>query len=53
MTGIGGYDGGNLYNVIEYVEIATLGNPLDFGDLSQKKHLMAVVSDSHGGLGGF
>ena len=53
MTGIGGYDGGNLYNVIESVEIATLGNTADFGDLSRKKHLMAVVSDCHGGLGGY
>ena len=53
MTGIGGYDGSNYYNVIESVEIATLGNPVDFGDLSSKKYLMAVVSDCHGGLGGF
>ena len=53
MTGIGGYDSSNYYNVIEYVEIATLGNPVDFGDISRKKYLMAVVSDCHGGLGGF
>ena len=53
MTGIGGYDGSNYYNVIESVEIATLGNPVDFGDINHKKSLMAVVSDSHGGLGGF
>jgi len=53
MTGIGGYDSSNYYDIIEYVEIATLGNPLDFGDLSVSKYLMAVVSDCHGGLGGF
>jgi len=53
MTGIGGYDSSNYYNVIESVEIATLGNPVDFGDLSSKKYLMAVLSDCHGGLGGY
>ena len=53
MTGLGGYDSSNYYNVIEFVEIASLGNPVDFGDISHKKYLMAVVSDCHGGLGGF
>ena len=53
MTGLGGYDSSNYYNVIESVEIASLGNPVDFGDINHKKYLMAVVSDCHGGLGGF
>ena len=38
---------------ISYVEIASLGDALDFGDLSVTSRLSASLSDSHGGLGGF
>ena len=38
---------------ISYVEIASLGDALDFGDLSGISRLAASFSDSHGGLGGF
>ena len=41
-------------NNIEYVEIATTGNAMDFGDLTNTKlHTPSSASDSHGGLGGF
>ena len=40
-------------NTIEYVEISTLGNGQDFGDLSFTGQNMMALSDSHGGLGGF
>ena len=38
---------------ISYVEIASLGDALDFGDLTVTSRLSASLSDSHGGLGGF
>ena len=38
---------------IGYVEIASLGDALDFGDLTGTSRLPASLSDSHGGLGGF
>ena len=40
-------------NSISYVEIASLGDSLDFGDLIVNSRLSASLSDSHGGLGGF
>ena len=43
-----------VYNVIDYVTIATTGNALDFGDTAdQTDYTKAGCSDSHGGLGGF
>ena len=42
----------NAYNdTIEYVEIATTGNAIDFGDLVEIRSSFAGSSDSHGGLG--
>ncbi len=41
---------GVAINVIEYVTIATTGNPTDFGDLTVARHGGAAFSDSHGGL---
>ena len=38
---------------ISYVEIASLGDALDFGDLTGIVRLPASLSDCHGGLGGF
>ena len=49
----GGHSTPNKTNTIEYVQITSLGNGLDFGDLTQNTNTPAVVSDSHGGLGGF
>ena len=43
------------HNVIEYVNIASTGNAMDFGDISWTDRYFAIgaLSDSHGGLGGF
>ena len=52
----GGYSQptGDLINNIDFINIATLGNALDFGDCSQDKWgYVANTTDSHGGLGGF
>ena len=45
-------------SLIQYVNIATIGNTLNFGDLrggDNRAHsrVISPVSDSHGGLGGF
>ena len=62
---IGGRDTSNTapgYNVIEYVNIASTGNALDFGDITwssgtassmSRYFAIGALSDSHGGLGGF
>ncbi len=54
----GGYNGPAYYNIISYVDIATLGDAMDFGDLSNQYSSTTgrpdcAFSDSHGGLGGF
>ena len=54
----GGYDNtssptaASLTNIINYITLSTLGDAMDFGDLSEVRGQVAVVSDSHGGLGG-
>ena len=40
-----------IVNTIEYVEFATLGNAIDFGDLTVARGNLVGVSDSHGGIG--
>ena len=40
-----------ILDVIDYVTIASMGNALDFGDLSQARSGNAGCSDSNGGLG--
>ena len=41
-------------NNIDFINIATAGNALDFGECSQKKWgYVSNTTDSHGGLGGF
>ena len=42
-------------NIIEYVEIASGGNTIDFGDMTDGlgRQKFMGTSDSHGGLGGF
>ena len=55
---IGGRDVDNAtngYNIIDYVNIASTGNALDFGDILWNTRYFAIgaLSDSHGGLGGF
>ena len=52
----GGYEqpSGGIINNIDFINIATAGNALDFGECSQKKWgYVANTTDSHGGLGGF
>ena len=43
--------GGNYENIIEYVEIATQGNAVDFGDATAGRNYGASFSNGHGGLG--
>ena len=40
-------------NTIEYFQMNSSGNAMDFGDLTHKRSLLGSLSDSHGGLGGF
>ena len=52
------WTGGSSYpvhhNEIDYIQFASLGDTLDFGDLHRNKGYMnGSTSDSHGGLGGF
>ena len=48
------FPGGSSLNVIDYVNINTLGDGVDFGDITAPGvWLGGSVSDSHGGLGGF
>ena len=43
--------GTDVLNTMSYVTIATTGNAIDFGDLSEATRAHPVMSDSHGGLG--
>ena len=38
-------------NVIDYVQIMSTGNAIDFGDLLNHYYLVAGLSNGHGGLG--
>ena len=49
----GGQDNSSAVNSMEFVTIATTGNTQDFGDLPEAQRAVAVLSDSHGGLGGY
>ena len=40
-------------NTIEYFQMNSSGNAMDFGDLTQTRSLLGSLSDSHGGLGGY
>ena len=42
--------GGNSQNTIEYVEISTQGNAVDFGDATAGRNNAACFSNGHGGL---
>jgi hypothetical protein len=50
---ISGRNSGTNVNIIAYVNFASSGNAIDFGDLSIARHAAHAFSDSHGGLGGF
>ena len=55
----GGTPSSPYTNIIDYVEIVSLGNAQDFGDLtiplddSSNLNSTATISDCHGGLGGY
>ena len=38
-------------NTIEYVNIETTGNSLDFGDLTEGRKTQAAIGDANGGIG--
>ena len=40
-------------NVMQYINIESSGNAMDFGDLSRNDYRAGGTSDSHGGLGGY
>jgi hypothetical protein len=42
--------GGSVVNTLQYVEIATTGNAVDFGDSTVARQGTAAVSNGHGGL---
>ena len=46
----GGYEGGGRTNRIEYVNIPTQGNAVDFGDRTVSHSAGGACSNAHGGL---
>ena len=49
----GGQDNASTLSTMEYVNIATTGDSINFGDLATAQRAVAMLSDSHGGLGGY
>ena len=47
----GVFAGGSVTPIMDYVQIATHGDAVDFGDLTQQRYSMAAMSNCHGGLG--
>ena len=47
----GGYYPSNGSTVMEYINLSTEGNSVDFGDLTEGTELAAGASNAHGGLG--
>jgi hypothetical protein len=46
----GGVGNDSNNNVIEYVQIMSTGNAVDFGDLTVSRHVGGSCSNVHGGL---
>jgi hypothetical protein len=47
----GGRDTAGTYlNAIDYIDITTVGNATDFGDLTVSRNSAGACSSSHGGL---
>ena len=46
----GGYGSPAFRNTLDYVEIASTGNAVDFGDLTYSADRVAGCSNGHGGL---
>ena len=40
-----------MHNTMEYVQIMTTGNTIDFGDLNRSGYYITGMSNGHGGLG--
>ena len=51
MVSGGGYVSPTTINTIEYVQIPTTGNAIDFGNLTTATCQMGGLSNGHGGLG--
>ena len=51
IAGQGFSPAAGMKNVMEYVEIMTTGNTIDFGDLSRSGYYVSGMSNGHGGLG--
>jgi len=51
IAGQGFAPAAGMTNVMEYVEIMTTGNTIDFGDLSRTGYYVTGMSNGHGGLG--
>ena len=47
----GGYYPSNGSTVMEYINLTTEGNSVDFGDLTEGTELAGSASNAHGGLG--
>jgi len=47
----GGYSG-SVVNVIDYVDVATLGNATDFGDLTRNSYILSACASTTRGLFG-
>ena len=46
----GGYTPGGYSNVMQYIQIMTLGNAVDFGDTTAAVAAAECCSNGHGGL---
>ena len=51
IAGQGFAPAAGMKNVMEYVQIMTTGNTIDFGDLSRTGYYVSGMSNGHGGLG--
>ena len=51
IAGQGFAPAAGMTNVMEYVQIMTTGNTIDFGDLSITGYYITGMSNGHGGLG--
>ena len=51
IAGQGFAPAAGMTNVMEYVQIMTTGNTVDFGDLSRTGYYVTGMSNGHGGLG--
>ena len=48
---MGGSNGGSNNITMDYIEIATQGDAVDFGDMTVVREIGSACSNGHGGLG--